>query len=171
MFRSVIVPLDGSLSAEAAIPYAADQANRHGAALVLVRVVARPELWPGSLDRGGPLRRAPVWPVAEVAAEERQGFAYLNDVARRFGLPDGTVAVVPIGDPCLRLSAVLRRRPAALAVVAERAGGRSAATRGGLVHRLLRSGVAPVLAVRADGEEGAVASAVGDVASAHAPTA
>jgi hypothetical protein len=152
-----------------------------------VRVIARPELWPTFLRCGGPLRRAPVWPAEQVAAEEGQGFAYLNEVARRFRLPAGTVVTVPVGDPYLRLAAEVRRRPAPLVVVANRDSSRPTAMRDRLVPRLLRSGVAPVLAVRADaanpagvtagvlvradGQDSAVAPVAGGTAGSHELTA
>jgi nucleotide-binding universal stress UspA family protein len=40
MFRTVIVPLDWSPAAEAAVPYTAARASRHGATLALMRVIA-----------------------------------------------------------------------------------------------------------------------------------
>lgn len=156
MFRSVIVPLDGSSPAETAIPYAIDQASRHGATLVLVRVTARPELWPAVPCVSGPVRRTPVWPEEELAAEERQGVAYLATVVRRFGLPADTAVVVPTGNPYLRLAAEVRCRAAPLVVVA-RSGSEPTATRSRLVRRLLRGRVAPVLAVRDDQPTEAVA--------------
>ena len=118
MFRTVIVPLNGSASAEAAVPYAVDQASRQGATIVLVRVIARPELSPSLPRRGGPTPQAPIWPADALAVEERRVFAYLDDVARRFQLPADSEAVVPVGDQFLRLVAEIRRRPAPIIVVA-----------------------------------------------------
>ena len=159
MFRTVIVPLNGSESAEAAIPYAVDQATRYGATLVLMQPVARPECWPAFPQRGGPARQPPVWPADELAAEERRARAYLAGVAGRYRLAIGTEAVVPIGDPYLRLVAEIRRRPTPLVVVAAGGADRWATARAELTHRLLRAGVAPILAVQEDAAVPASAAA------------
>jgi nucleotide-binding universal stress UspA family protein len=39
MFKRILVPLDGSLLAEKALPFATDEAKAHGAKLVLLRVI------------------------------------------------------------------------------------------------------------------------------------
>jgi hypothetical protein len=149
VFRTVIVPLNGSKSAEAAIPYAVDQATRYGATLVLMRPVARPECWPAFPQHGGPARQPPVWPAGELAAEERRARAYLAGIAGRYRLGIHTDEVVPIGDSYLRLVAEIGRRPTPLVVVAAGGADRWATAQGELTHRLLRSGVAPILAVQA----------------------
>ncbi len=47
MFRTILVPLDGSIKAEAALPIASQIARRSGASLVLARVVSiATEHWP-----------------------------------------------------------------------------------------------------------------------------
>ena len=149
MFRTVIVPLNGSASAEAAVPYAVDQASRQGATIVLVRVIARPELSPSFPRRGGPRPHAPIWPADELAAEERQAYIYLEGVARRFHLPAGSEAVVPVGDPLLRLVAEIRRRPAPMVIVtAAEVAGSAYPAPGGMAHRLLLAGLAPILVVQ-----------------------
>jgi nucleotide-binding universal stress UspA family protein len=149
MFRTVIVPLNGSAPAEAAVPYAAEQATRDGATLVLVRVLARPELAPGLPRRGGPAPRVPACPADEVATERRQAFAYLDGVVRRFRLPADCEAVVTTGDPILRLVAEIQRRPAPLVVVAGPAVDRpKTLAPDELVRHLLLARVAPVLTVQ-----------------------
>jgi nucleotide-binding universal stress UspA family protein len=149
MFRAVIVPLDGSASAEVAVPYAVDQASRQRATLVLVRVIPRPELLPTLLPRGGPMPRVPIWPADGLAAEERQAGAYLDGVARRFRLVIGSETVVAVGDPFLRLVAEIQRRPAPIVVVSATSVAKPVTpAEGHLVRRILLAGVAPVLAVR-----------------------
>ena len=47
MFKRILVPLDGSLRAERAIPVAARLAHTSGGSVVLLRVVSTPiEFWP-----------------------------------------------------------------------------------------------------------------------------
>lgn len=149
MFRTVIVPLNGTASAETAVPYAAEQATRDSAKLVLVRVIARPELAPGLPQRGGPVPRVPDCPADELAAEKQQAFAYLDSVARRYRLQADCEAVVSMGDPVLRLIDEIHRRPAPLVVVAAPALAKPMTLASSdMARRILRAGVAPVLAVR-----------------------
>src|SRR5688572_20678414 len=171
MFRTVIVPLDGTASAEAAVPYAADQASRDGATLVLVRVIARPELAPGLPRRGGPVPQAPICPADEMAAEQQQAFAYLDGVARRFRLAGNCEAVVSMGDPVLRLFAETRRRPAPLVVVAAPAVAKPVTLAAGeMARRILLAGIAPVLAVRERAAADGGVSAGSPHAWTHGPT-
>ena len=109
MFDTVIVPLDGSPHAEVALPYAIDEARRHGAALVLVHVVPRPEPCTGTARRSGPLPWQGDWPAAEIAPAERAARAYLKGVVRRFGLDPGTKVRVAVGDPGVRLAAEVKQ--------------------------------------------------------------
>lgn len=151
MFGTVLVPLDGSPDAERAIPYAADEARRHGCALVLVRVIPRPERVPGRVPHGGPLHSTPHWPTAELQAAERSAAEYLRDVIVRHGLAPETETATPIGDPYTRLLAEIQRRPQPLVVLATSgATGSLSQGLGETARRLLLSGAAPVLCVRID---------------------
>ncbi len=49
MFKHILVPLDGSAFAEAALPYAQSLAFQYQAEITLLRVVAPPR-WPGALE-------------------------------------------------------------------------------------------------------------------------
>ena len=149
MFRTIIVPLDGSAHAEAAVPYALAEARDHGAALVLVRVVARPEPCENTIGHGGPAPGPIVWPRAELVAAEGEAVRYLQDVRRRFGLGPGTTMVVMVGEPCRRLVAEIRRHPRPLVVMTTGDPAFSPTPHlSELAHRLLALGLAPVLAVR-----------------------
>jgi nucleotide-binding universal stress UspA family protein len=147
MFATVIVPLDGSAQAEAALPFAIEETVRHAARLLLVRVLPRPE--PAILTRnhGGPAPVIPVWPQREVATDERRSLAYLRDVCDRFGLGIDTRLVVAVGDPGARLLAEALMHPRPLVVLATGdADPRSPLS--GLARRLLTADAIPVLVVR-----------------------
>lgn len=149
MFDTIIVPLNGSPDAEAAIPCAVDEARRHGATLLLVHIIARPELSPSPAHRCGPSPSVPVWPEAEMASAMRETTAYLAGVSQRYALDPGTQAVMPVGDPYLRLVAEIEQRPRPLVVIAT--GGGAIGQESSLsetARRLLRAGIAPILAVR-----------------------
>src|SRR6187401_1279600 len=99
MFATIIVPLDGSIQAEVALPFAIEESGRHAARLVLVRVLPRPEPAVATRNHGGPVPVIPAWPLGEVAIDERRSIAYLRDVCRRFDLGIDTRLVVAVGDP------------------------------------------------------------------------
>lgn len=94
MFQTIIVPLDALLHPEAALPYAIDEARRHGAMPVLLHVVPRPEppVPPPRVQLGGPTIRPPSWPERDVANAAEAACGYLDRVVRRYLLPPGTVS-------------------------------------------------------------------------------
>lgn len=145
MFGTILVPLDGTAEAEAAVPYAAEEALRHGCPLVLVRVIPRPEPPPGHPSHGGPALQPPAWSPAELAQAQQDAQAYLESVVRKYGLPPTTELVVVIGDPLMRLLAEIQRRPSPLVVL----GVAPHRPFGETGRRLLLSGAAPVLRVSA----------------------
>lgn len=76
MFKTLLVPLDGSSRAEAALPVARRIARNTGATLVLVRVVSfLSEYWPAMISAHPSLARA------VVEADLEQATAYLEQVA------------------------------------------------------------------------------------------
>ena len=149
MFDTVLVPLDGSPHAEAALPYAAEEARHHEAALVLLRVIPRPEPCLTGLSRGGPLPWQPSWPPAEIEAAERQAIRYLSRVVKQYHLPPSTPLRVTVGDPYLRLGAEVARFAQPLVVMTT--GDASHDHRPALsevARRLMVAGAVPVLGVR-----------------------
>ncbi len=149
MFGTVIVPLDGSARAEAALPFALDEARRHGAALVLARVIPRPEVPPGQDHRVGPVPHSGDLSADEVAAAERETARYLDGVKRRWGLDGKTATVVAVGDPVRRLLAEAQRHERPLLVLIT--GGPTDSTQqptDDVAQRLLRNSAVPVLGVR-----------------------
>jgi nucleotide-binding universal stress UspA family protein len=105
MFKTVIVPLDGSPRAEYAIPFAIDEARRHQATMVLIHVIPRPEPCTSTVRRSGPLPWQGDWPAEEIDPAKRKAEVYLRDVVTRFGLDPGTTRCVAVGDPGVRVTA------------------------------------------------------------------
>ncbi len=149
MFETVIVPLDGSPHAEFAIPYAADEARRHQAKLVLIHVIPRPEPCMSPVRRSGPVPWQGEWPCEDLDAAKRNAQAYLQDVVTRHGLDPGTRLCVAVGDPGVRVAqeAVRHEKPLVVMLTGDRT--REACPPLSLVARyLLIAGAVPVLSIR-----------------------
>jgi nucleotide-binding universal stress UspA family protein len=163
MFGSILVVLDGSPNSEAAIPLGADEAKRHGSPLSLLRVIPRPEAHAHvHLAHGGPTPISGLSHDPALVAAEREATRYLQQTAARYGLPPSTGLVVAVGDPFRRIVDQIGRLPSPLVVLATDAtnGGRGYRL-GEVAHRLLLLGVAPVLAVRAQMTDQAIAADAG----------
>lgn len=149
MFSTVIVPLDGSPHAEAAIPYAIDEARRHGADLVLIQIINRPEVCPAPVSHGGPAPTKPAWSAAEIEAETRQAERYLNDVVERYWLGSDTRRIVTVGDPTTRLlaEACTYDEPIVVMTTGDVTGGEKPPL-SERARRLMVAGTVPVMCVR-----------------------
>jgi nucleotide-binding universal stress UspA family protein len=149
MFRTIIVPLDGTEAAEAAVPYAAEETRHHGAQLVLLQVVPQAEQPPDHVVRGGPMPIVYVYPEDESDVLRTAARQYLVSVVDRYQLGMRTVISVDIGDPYLRLMAAIEQYPTPLVVVATPgpSGERPIALPIPLIE-FLREGPVPVLVVR-----------------------
>lgn len=117
MFDTILVPLDGSAHAEAAIPFAADEAHEQGASLVLLRVVVRPEPCRSRINHGGPVSPRPCWSSRELATEQASAAQYLRDIRSRYRLPTSTQTIVAVGEPVPRVRAEAGRRVHPLVVM------------------------------------------------------
>ena len=150
MFRTILVPLDGSSHAERALPYAIEEARHHRAGLVLIHVIPRPEPCTSTVRRSGPLPWRAAWPEAEIAAAERAGSRYLDGVIGRHGLPPGTETRIAVGDPVRRLSieAASHDLPLLVMTTGDTTGGGTPPL-SEVARRLLVGGTIPVLGVRA----------------------
>lgn len=149
MFDTILVPLDGSPHAEAALPYAAEEARYHGAELVLMRVVPRPEPCVAGLSHGGPLPWRPSWPPAEIEAAECQAEHYLARVVRHYHLPPATPLQVAVGDPYVRIGIEAGRFSQPLVVMTTGDGTLKARPPlSEVARRLMVAGAVPVLGVR-----------------------
>ncbi len=151
MFGSVLVVLDGSPSSESTVRLAAGEAKRHGASLVLVRLIPRPEAHAHvHLAHGGPALIPCHLDDPSLSDAERDADRYLDQVVRRHALPNTTVRVVATGDPFRRMVEEIERRRDPLVVIAtDSTNGDRGHRLGELAHRLLLLGIVPVLAVRA----------------------
>ncbi|MCX7624303.1 MAG: universal stress protein [Thermomicrobium sp.] len=146
----LLVPLDGSVESERALPYAMEFAQRAGARITLVRVAeTHRELlleW-----RGHPVAPST---LEEIAAREREASAYLERI--RAGLPSGIRADVLAlsGDPKRQLLAAIERERPDLVVLTTH--GRSGVRRwllGSVTERLLTATRVPLLVVPSRGRE------------------
>lgn len=149
MFATVIVPLDGSTHAEAALPYAVDEARHHDAKLHLVRVVVRPEIAVTGVRHCGPAPQPAQWPAQEIERETAEATSYLFTVKDRYRLHPSTTMSVLVGDPVPRLRAEIRRHPRPLIVLTTgdaTTGARTPLSE--VARRLLVIGAFPILAVR-----------------------
>jgi nucleotide-binding universal stress UspA family protein len=116
MYRTIIVPLNGTTAAETAVPFAADEARRHGAQLILLQIVPRPELDSKRVVRGGPLPSVYACSDEELLSIKQQARRYLRSVIERYDVNVDAVIAVAIGDPYLRLKAAVEHYPAPLVV-------------------------------------------------------
>lgn len=117
MFETVIVPLDGTAHAEFALPIAVDEARLHGAPLVLIRVIPRPEPCSTTYRKSGPLPWQGEWPFEDLEPAKRDATTYLRQVVTRFGLDPATELHVAVGDPGVQVTAEAKRHPRPLVVM------------------------------------------------------
>jgi nucleotide-binding universal stress UspA family protein len=149
MFRTIIVLLDGTEAAEAAVPYAVEEAHHHGAQLVLLQVVPEPEIPHEHLTHGGPLPIAYAYPEDEQEGLFDHARAYLRSIVNRHHLDQETIISVRCGDPYLRLKSATEHHPSPLVVIATSASRRGRApVLSDALEGLLREGLAPFLVIR-----------------------
>lgn len=149
MFGTVIVPLDGSRHTEAALPFAAEEAARQGAVMLLVRVIVRPAVCPSPRRRRGPALTEPAWPAAEIDLETREAKCYLADTIDRYRLDYSTRTAVLVGDPttCLLAEAARREQPVIVLSTDDPTGGPKPSL-SDVERRLKNIDTVPVIGVR-----------------------
>jgi nucleotide-binding universal stress UspA family protein len=127
MFRSLLVPLDGSPEAATALPLARTIAQATGGSITLLRV-----------------------PTSHSAAAAQQAITYLDQMAVELRGAEVVVdTVVRPGEPAREILAEARSRASDLIVMATRAPGpRSMTILTSVARWVLASGLAPVLLVR-----------------------
>lgn len=148
MFHHVLVPLDGSVRAERALPVAAQIARATAGSLLLVRVVSPP------IDYGGGLSPVPIM-NEQVVESEMQGAAdSLTAVAARPLLAGIEIATeVLFGFPAQQLSEAARIHGSDLVVLCSH--GRTGLARwalGSVAHTLVHQSMTPVLVLRQEKE-------------------
>ncbi|ACZ43436.1 UspA domain protein [Thermobaculum terrenum ATCC BAA-798] len=135
--RKLLVPLDGSLAAEQALPYAEALARRSGAGVILLRAVPEP--------RGVPD------PIEAHLREVHEANEYLAEVASRLAAGEIQVETsVPLGDAVRWIAEEAQLRQADLIVMATH--GRTGIGRwlyGSVAEGVLTRSTVPILMVRA----------------------
>jgi nucleotide-binding universal stress UspA family protein len=159
----VLVPLDGSELAEAALPVAVQLGAELGGTLALVSVVPRP----------GQLVYAEGIGVPHSAAESErlrgEAEAYLQSVTRQVGSDLVLGATVRRGDPAIEIAAEAEQRGAATVVMATH--GRTGALRallGSVAGQVVHASKAPVMLVRPATLRGAEEPVVSGIAASAA---
>lgn len=147
MYRSILVPLDGSATAELALPVAAEIARRTDAALRLVRVLrpdAPPLPWAGGLPvEQGERELAPT-------ADHRRAQDYVDAaVARLVEQGIAATGTLRLGDAAPELAREAAVAQADLVVMTTHGRGLSRAVLGSVTQELVRRSAVPVLTVRA----------------------
>jgi nucleotide-binding universal stress UspA family protein len=162
VFRQIMTPLDGSPTAERALPYAAQVAAATGASLHLVRVVDPPIA--GSTTAAQPV--PPVGAAEAVRAAEAEAAGYLDALRARPELGGMQVQVrVPVSSQPGAAAATLLdyERDAGIDLVVATTHGRTGLDRfalGSVAAHLLRYGTASLLLLRAFGQPASLTEVV-----------
>jgi nucleotide-binding universal stress UspA family protein len=153
MFETILVPLDGSQLAEAALPYATELKAKFGSRLLLVRVI---ESAGQRLTQGTGLLESPAVVAADlevtekiVEAEREQATAYLGEQLQKPGSGSDVETLIVDGHAAAAIIDVATERNVSLIVVSSH--GRSGLGRlvyGSVADAVLRESKVPVLVVR-----------------------
>jgi nucleotide-binding universal stress UspA family protein len=146
--RRVAVPLDGSQTAEVALPVAVSVAAGFDADLVLVMVVPTVETVSG--ERAAATRLMPTAAAAVLDAEAADAAEYLTSLAPTLALQGAEVhTAVERGEPVRTLLEALTRHDADLIVMATHGrSGVGAVWAGSVAQRIIAQSTRPVLLVR-----------------------
>ena len=141
MFQRILVPLDGSLRAERALPVAARIARASGGSIRLLQVVSPP------IDYGGGLAVGTLVTRSMIESEIAEATSYLKIIANSdmlTGIATGTEVLY--GPPAQDILAYSEAQEADLIVMCSH--GRTGITRwvmGSVAHRLVHQSSVPVL--------------------------
>lgn len=145
---SIMVPLDGSETAETALPAASTLARAFGAAVLLMWVV--PTVVTVSGERAAAAMLLPTAAAALLDAEAAQAATYLGRIGTRL-LADGvaTSIVVDRGEPVrVLLDTVVRRATDLIIMATHGRSGVGAVWAGSVASRIISHSTRPVLLVR-----------------------
>ena len=148
MFKTILVPLDGSRRAETALPVARRIAQQTGATLVLVRVVSfLSEYWPVMTSAHPSLAQA------VMDADLKQAAAYLEEVASSAELAEIAVkTTAQFGPPAPTILAVATSYNSDLIVLCSHgSAGMIHWMMGSVAEKIARHATIPVLVVREEG--------------------
>lgn len=148
MFTTILVPLDGSIRAEAALPVAACIARRTGATLVLVRVISVvTEAWPAILTSNPLLAEAVVETDLTEVTEYLERIAASPELA---GIP--TKMIIQHGPPAPTLLNVIDLSQSDLIVLCRHgASGMARWMMGSVAEKIALYASVPVFIVHEDG--------------------
>jgi nucleotide-binding universal stress UspA family protein len=135
LFERILVPLDGSQSAEVVLPYLRRLPLKAGAQVILVRIVE-----PGAKDPGPGF--------VEESLEFAEG--YLLDVAARLGITEGIIVETVVRSDRVAESLVSIADEAEASLIVMATHGRTASPErpfGGVAQQLMRSSPSPILAL------------------------
>ncbi len=156
MYRRILVPLDGSTLAEAALPHAVAVARRFEASLTLLQVVTTLPV-AAAIDAGATAGAETVMSVEALEASEQAAHEYLDQVTQRRELGDIPVqAKVVRGRPAREIARLARGEGVDLIVMSTH--GRSGLGRlvfGSVADQVLRESGIPILLVRPQGQTAA----------------
>jgi nucleotide-binding universal stress UspA family protein len=142
MIERILLPLDGSERAEAALPYAVALHRAFGSRIVLLRVVETRS------DRPGLFSESEGWRLAQA-----QGRSYLEQVARRLKeLGVEPVIEVVSGNPADEIRVAIRRWETSLVILSSSGeGGAEAFPCGGTTGKVIGSADSSFLVIRGGG--------------------
>lgn len=149
MFKRILVPLDGSLRAERALPVAARLAQAGSGEVILARIVATPIA----------LRQDPTQPPREdaiLAGERETAISYLKDMSQRPELVGVATQMEVREAPAVApvLQEIIQTTRADLVIICSH--GRSGFTRwalGSVAQKIARHATVPTLVLRSDGQD------------------
>lgn len=152
MFERVLVPLDGSTTAERALPWAFALVTRPGGEVVLLRVPQpRTMFFPSHRDALG---YELAWPEQALDRDRDETRTYLDTLRAAWAQPDVTIETAVEGngtDPAETIIQVAEARHADIIVMSTH--GYSGLTRwllGSVTEKVLRGAAVPVLVVRTE---------------------
>jgi nucleotide-binding universal stress UspA family protein len=146
MFKRILVPLDGAIRAERAIPVAARLARASNGTVILLQVVTLP------IDYGGYLTQAPLLSDSMIETYLEEAKSYLETIAKSDKLAGiNTKIEVMFGTPAQDIFAVIQSRRVDLIIMSSH--GRTGITRwalGSVAHKVVHHSPVPVLVLRDD---------------------
>ncbi len=152
MYRRVLVPLDGSPLAEAALPHAVAVAGRFGAALTLMQVVTTLPM-AAAVDAGAAAGAEAMMSVDALEASEEAAQEYLGELSRRPEVEGIQIRrKVVRGRPAREIARAAQEEGVDLIVMSTH--GRSGLGRlvfGSVADQVLRESGIPILLVRPRG--------------------
>jgi nucleotide-binding universal stress UspA family protein len=151
MFETILVPLDGSALAEAALPVAKELKDRFGSRVILVQAVepASHRLAQAPAFMDSPAAAAAQVELVEQAidAERNEAKSYLDAQADRLGA--GVEAYLVEDDPKDAIVSLAKEKGASLIVMSSHGrGGLGRFVHGSVADAVLRSNEIPVLLLR-----------------------